>query len=227
MERAKNHSAGLPAGQAGFTLVELIIVMAIMSFLLALSAPMVEAARSDISMNRTLRFVKTDLITGMGYALAGKSIGAFSANDLSDIHQIPETYALYFQKSSDSTDPKYYYVELVPVEGKSGEVSVNYQVEKEWPSSAVALTDIRLTDGGTDPGRSVEQALIFFTSPFGKINFIADPGQLFVPGGTMNLAEAFKNESDTKQIELDFQFQDNELSESTLTLNTDKTISIL
>jgi len=211
----------------GFTLVELIIVMAIMSFLLALSAPMVEAARSDISMNRTLRYVKTDLITGMGYALAGKSIGALSANDLKNPAQIPETYALYFQKSADDfAGPKYSYVELVP-DGDSGKVRVNYQVEKEWPSSAVALTAIRLTDGDTDPGRPVDQALIFFTSPFGKISFIADPGQLFVPGGTMNLAEAFKNESDTKQIELDFQFRDNELSKSTLTLNTDKTISIL
>ena len=86
---------------AGFTLVELIIVMAIMSFLLALSAPMVEAARSDIAMNRTLRFVKTDMITAMGYALAGKSVAAQVSGDLKDRSQIPKTYALYFQTSDD------------------------------------------------------------------------------------------------------------------------------
>lgn len=211
---------------AGFTLVELIIVLAIMSFLIALSAPMVEAARSDISMNRTLRYVKTDLITGMGYALAGKSIGALSSGDLTDTKQIPETYALYFQTSPDDfAGVEYEYWELVPV-GDKGEVKRNYWVSKEWPSSAVALRKIRLLNDDGSLAATPQEALIFFTSPFGRINIISDPGQLLSEGGTLDLDEAFNSESHVKKIELEFQFRDNEIGRSTLSLSTDKTINI-
>ena len=218
MERAKKN--------AGFTLVELIIVLAIMSFLLALSAPMVEAARSDISMNRTLRYVKTDMITGMGYALAGKSIAALTSDKLMDTKQIPESYALYFQTSPDDfAGPEYQYLELVP-DGDTGRVRLNYQINKEWPSPAVALRDIRLIGDAGGPGESVKQALIFFTSPFGRINIISDPGALLT-GGTLDLTEAFSAQSHIKKIELDFQFRDDEIGRSTLSLSTDKTINIL
>jgi prepilin-type N-terminal cleavage/methylation domain-containing protein len=212
---------------AGFTLVELIIVLAIMSFLIALSAPMVEAARSDISMNRTLRYVKTDLITGMGYALAGKSIGALSSGDLMDTKQIPESYALYFQTSPDDfAGPEYKYLELVPDGDDFGRVRVNYQIEKEWPSPAVALREIRLLNDDGSVAATPKESLIFFTSPFGRINIISNPGALLSDNGTLDLDEAFNAESHVKKIELEFQFRDNEIGRSTLSLSTDKTINI-
>lgn len=218
MKRAKKN--------AGFTLVELIIVLAIMSFLIALSAPMVEAARSDISMNRTLRYVKTDLITGMGYALAGKSIAALSSGNLMDTKQIPESYALYFTTSPDDfAGPEYQYLELVP-DGDTGHVRLNYQVNKEWPSPAVALRAIRLLNEDGSTAETPKEALIFFTSPFGRINIISDPGQLLSEGGTLDLTEAFSAQSHIKKIELEFQFRDNEIGRSTLSLSTDKTINI-
>jgi len=189
---------------------------------------MVEAARSDISMNRTLRYVKTDLITGMGYALAGKSIGALSSGNLRDRSQIPESYALYFQTSSDDfAGEDYEYLELVPLalDDDSGVVSVNYSVKKEWPSPAVALREIRLLNDDGSVAATPKEALIFFTSPFGRINIISDPGAL-LDNGTLNLAEAFNAESHVKKIELEFQFRDNEIGRSTLSLSTDKTINI-
>lgn len=206
-------------------MVELIIVLAIMSFLIALSAPMVEAARSDISMNRTLRYVKTDMVTALGYALAGKSIAALSSDKLLDTSQIPESYVLYFQASPDQfAGANYQYLELVP-DGETGDVRVNYSLEKEWPSAAVALRDIRLiSDDGSS--QSVSQALIFFTSPFGRINIVSDPGVLLT-GGTMNLEQAFKAENQYKKIDLDFKFKDNDMNESILELGTDKIINVL
>ena len=39
---------------------------------------------AELAMQRTLRQVRTDLVTGLSYAMAGKSIAALSQNDLTN-----------------------------------------------------------------------------------------------------------------------------------------------
>ncbi|MFH0837975.1 MAG: type II secretion system protein [Patescibacteria group bacterium] len=210
---------------AGFTLVELIIVMAIMGLLLAMSAPFVSATRSDISMSRTIRVIKTDLMTNLGYALAGKSIGALSADALLDPEQIPSHYALYFQKMDDyGGGVPYSYLEFHPLEdGKN--VKVSYMIEKEWPSSDVYLKEIRLSKDDGSAGKTVDSGLIFFTAPFGKINFVSGIKSL-AEGDMLNLKEAFLSEADYKEIELVLQYKNEELSETTLSFSVDKYINV-
>ena len=202
----------------GFTIIELLIVMTIMSVLLALSAPFVTSTRSDIAMNRTVRQVKTDLVTNMGYSLAGKSIAALSHGNLMDASQIPSHYALYFATDSDwGGGIPYQYLEFTP-EGED-DISINYQFEKEWPSSTVYLKEIRLD------GSAISSAYIFFTSPFGKINFLTGHDSL-LSGGSLDIDETIKNESDYEEIEFDFIYKDEELTLTTLSFNVDKTINI-
>jgi prepilin-type N-terminal cleavage/methylation domain-containing protein len=214
----------LPLDSKGFTMIELLIVLAIMSFLLALSAPFITSTRADIAMNRTLRQVKTDLITNMGYALAGKSIGALSKGDITDASQIPSHYGLYFQAGEFGNQEPYRYLEMT-TDGLSEDVKLNYDFVKEWPASAVALKDIRLISDSGASERSVSNLLIVFSAPFGKVNFMTGHDEL-LSGNSISVRDAMEENKDIKQIKLDFQYKNNEISTTTLSFNTDKTINI-
>jgi len=210
---------------AGFTIIELIIVMAIMSLLLAMSAPFVSAARSDIAMNRMVRVLRTDIVTNLGYSLAGKSIAALSSDALLDVEQIPSHYGLYFRREDDyGGGVPYSYLEFRPQEDK-GKLRVNYQIDKEWPSSEVYLKEIRLKKGDGSEGKQVHSALILFAAPFGKITLASGMDPL-ADGDTFNLSEALVNESDYKKVEFVFQYKDDELSDIVLSFGTDKFINI-
>lgn len=213
----------------GFTFVELILVSALMMLLLGLSVPFVTSLRSELAMKETLRQVKTDVITGMGYALAGKSIAALSSGDLTNSNLIPSHYALFFEKDNTYGDPApYYYVELSTelVNRNQYNTKTIYSIAKEMPSEVVFLKDIRLKKTETDIGVSVTSSTIFFSAPFANVNFIAgQPAIVENPGYTFNSLDVFSND-DYRFIDLVFQFKDESETQTTLTFGVDKVINI-
>jgi len=212
-------------------MIEILVVAGIMMFLMVMAAPFTTSIRSDISMRRTLHQIKTDLITNMGYALAGKSIAALSAGDLTNPDLIPSHYALYFKTNTDFGDPEpYYYMEMTTeiISSDTQDTKSLYQIEKEMPSPVVYLKDIRLKTNESDPGISINSAFMFFTPPFGKITFVSGYDSLVVDENySFNSIDAFEDDYDNQIIELDFQFKDDETSVTTLSFGTDKVINIL
>ncbi|MBU1682788.1 hypothetical protein KJ742_02485 [Patescibacteria group bacterium] len=212
-------------------MIELLIVAGLMMFLMVMAAPFTTSIRSDISMRRTLHQIKTDLVTNMGYALAGKSIAALSAGDLMNPDFIPSHYALHFKTDSDFGDPEpYYYMEMTTevIDSDTQDAKTLYQTEKEMPSPVVYLKDIRLKTDESDPGTSVNSAFMFFTPPFGKITFVSGYDSLLTDENySFNPIDAFEDAYEDQIIELDFQFKDDETSVTTLSFGTDKVINIL
>ena len=213
----------------GFTFVELIIVCAIGMVLLGLSAPFITALRSDLSMKESLSQVKTDIVTTMGYALAGKSVGALASGDLEDVSLIPSHYAIYFQTDGDYGDiSPYYYTEFSTdiINKDEYNTKLTYSIPKDMPSETVYLKDIRLKKEVSDAGQSVASAFIFFSAPFAKVHLLSAQKNLGLnPGYSFNSVEEFKN-SDFKYIDLVFQFKDDEKSQTILTFGVDKVINI-
>jgi prepilin-type N-terminal cleavage/methylation domain-containing protein len=211
----------------GFTFVELLIVMAIMAGLLALSAPMVTALRSQVVLNQTIRHAKTDLITTLGYSLAGKSIAALSTpGQAENPDLIPSLYALAFQTDPEAGDPTpYRYLEYTTSMDSSNTQSSKtiYEIDKDLPSTNVFLKTIRLKKNAEDDGHTVSSLHVFFIPPFGKIAFAGDLVETtsFDPVATLAAGQA-----DTV-AELTFQYKDDPDQSITLSLGTDKTIQIL
>ncbi|MBN1259017.1 type II secretion system protein [Candidatus Peregrinibacteria bacterium] len=205
-------SQGAPRG---FTLVELLVVMALMMFLLGMAAPFAASIRSDIAIQKTVRQVKTDLITGNGYALAGKSIAALSEGDLANKENIPAYYALRFTASADYEESQlnnhYNYQEW------GADRQMIYNLEKEWPSAAVYLKEMVLKTDPADAGTPVQEASIIFMPPFGRVYL----------GGTFNSEADFIENLKYHFIELHLQYKDNEDLETFMSFGSDKTINLL
>ncbi len=211
-------------------MIELLVVMTLMAFVLAMAVPFVESIRSDIAMRKTIRQVKTDLVTNIGYSLAGKSIAALVQGDLMNPSLIPSHYALYLKKDDESGNPTpYRYVELrSEIEsGGSQRIKVLYQIEKEMPSPAVYISDIRLRKSQSDSGSSVDSAYMFFTPPFGKISFVSGYDSLIENNtASFDPIVVLGGARDIQKIEIDFKYKDDEDSITTLSFGADKIINI-
>jgi prepilin-type N-terminal cleavage/methylation domain-containing protein len=213
----------------GFTLIEMIVVIAIMGILLGLAAPFTTSIRSDISMRKTVRQIKSDIVGNLGYSLAGKSINALVKDDLLNPEQIPSHYALYFQTDNDYGDIiPYQYAEFsTDIQGGTSQSSkVIYKIEKEMPNSTVYIKDIRLKRQDGDSGVSVNSAYVFFTPPFGKVSFLNNNNQLISGPGMSGSLDNLINSGDFEAIEFDFQYKDEEQNIMTLSFSNDKVINI-
>lgn len=215
----------------GFTFAELMIVSVIMMVLLGLSAPFVSSLRSEVALTSAIRQVKTDVITTMGYSMAGKSIAALSAGRLNDPTLIPGYYGLHFTSSSDygSSEP-YIYLELsTQLNSQNILVAKNiYQIEKEITSPVVYLKDIRIKKNASEAGQSVGSVLILFSPPFGKVVFLLGQDTVVErPGATISNLSEFTSNNDNRYIELEFQYKEDPINSTVLTFGTDKVINIL
>ena len=209
----------------GFTMVELLIVAVLAMVLLALSAPFVSALSAELAMLRTLRQVRTDLVTGLSYAMAGKSIAALSQNDLTNPELIPGYYGLHFQRDEDYGDPHpYSYVEFSAQvqEQNSQEAKPLYALAKDLPSTAVFLQEIRLRQDAEDEGKALEQILVLFAPPFGKVAFSPS----VTPESAFDPMEVFRQSGEGQVLELIFQHKDDEISRTTLRFGADKILQI-
>lgn len=217
--------------QPGFTFVELLIVAAIMMVLMGLSTPFIVSLHADIALRRTVRQVKTDLLTNMTYAMSGKSIAGLSARMPNNVNLIPGYYVLHFRRAGDyGTDNPYYYLELSSTIGSSGnEVATPiYQLAKEMPSPAVYLKEIRLKTNGADSGASLDSASIFFTSPLGKVSLVTGAnGMIDNAAYALDPIAAFRLGNATKTIELVFQYKNEPDRTVTLSFGTEKIINVL
>jgi len=213
----------------GFTFVELILVSALMMLLLGLSVPFVTSLRSEVAMQGTLKQIKTDIVSAMGYSLAGKSIAALSSGDISNPNLIPSHYAIYFHKDDDYGAPTpYNYTECSTdiISNDTYLTKTIYSIKKDMPSESIFLKDIRLRVSEVDSGNSVDSAYIFFSAPLAKVNIISGYNALVSNlSYSFNSLDAFTN-SDFKYIDLIFQFKDEENSITTLTFGIDKIINI-
>jgi|GEM_PF-2666580 len=207
---------------SGFTFIELIVVMTITAGLLALSAPMLNTLRSQVAMEQTVRQAKTEMLSGIRSALAGKSVAALSADKLDDPTLIPSHYGLALVAGiGDQGDSTYKYIEFAAPDG--GMPKEIYSIEKEWPSPSAYLKEIRLKKNSSDSGRAVDQLLVLFTSPFAKMLFsesLTNPFSID-PTTLSDAANAFPF------AELTFGNKDNDTLLSTLLIGTDKTLTIL
>jgi len=209
----------------GFTFIELIVVMALMAILIALSAPFVASLQSDIAMQRNLRQVKVDLVSIISYSLAGKSFAALSADDLMDPKNIPAAYALYFETDTDYGDQtSYRYMEFTAEEdGLNQAMELSYDIPHEYVSPAVYLKELNLINSITGTSQSVNSAYIVVVPPFGKILFV-NKGENFITG--LSADGFYQDQKNFDEIELHFQYKDDELSETVISLNQSKIINI-
>lgn len=212
-------------------MVELLVVMTLMAFVLGMAAPFATSIRSDIAMRKTIRQVKTDLLTNIGYSLAGKSITALTAGDLMNPDLIPSHYALYFKADDDFGDPApYKYVEMrSEIESSTVQkAKVIYQIDKEMPSPTIYISDIRLKTSESESGSSVDSAYIFFIPPFGKVVFINGNHDSLVENSSSSFdpLSSFQEYADIKGIELDFKYKDDDDSVMTLCFGSDKIINV-
>lgn len=214
------------SSKKAFTFVELLIVSIIAMFLLALSVPMISSLRSTIEIKKTIVQVKTDLLMGMAYSLAGKSMAALSKDNLKDTSLIPSFYALYFIKADDyGEENPYYYKELgTKVSGNIIVTKDLYSIKKELPSPVVYLSSIKIKKDIKDEGREVNDVLIMFSPPLGKIIFLANSSGLVQ--NTDYLA-AFASSKDNRILELSFKYKDEDLNTETISISTSKVIEIL
>lgn len=211
-------------------MIEILVVMAIMFILLALSSPFVTSLQSDIAIRKTVRQVKTDLVTNIGYSLAGKSITALYEDDLTNPELMPSHYALYFKSYDEHGDySPYSYIEMRADASYGADQIARklYQVEKEIPTSVVYLKEIRINNNTSSA--EVDSAYIIFTPPFGKVYLVSGSTyKSFAEGDAdFNLTDALEESGGNTKIEFDFQYKDDEHTLTTLTFSTDKIINIL
>lgn len=217
---------GLSSAKAGFTLIEMLIVLALMAMLIVLSAPFVTSLRSDISMQRTLKQVKTDMVSALSYALAGKSFASLSADELINPDLIPAAYALYFETDTDYGDQTpYRYLELTAVdEGLNSTMELSYDYANEYESPAVYLKGITLTNSETGASKATDSAYIIVIPPFGRLLFVDDDESYLQH---VSETDFYQNQQDFDGIQLHLQYKDDEDSLTALTLNKAKVINIL
>jgi len=198
--------------------------MALMAMLIVMSAPFVTSLRSDTAMQSTLRQVKVDLVSTMSYSLAGKSFAAISADDLMNPELIPAAYSLYLKTDTDYGDQTpYKYLELsAESEGLDKPYKLSYEHEKEYDNPSVYLKEINLKNSESGNSVAVDSAYIVIMPPFGKILFV-DEDDNFLNHMTEN--DLFQNQHDFDEIQLHFQYKDDELSEVVMSLNQNKVIN--
>ncbi len=214
----------------GFTFVELIIVVALALFLLGLSVPFVTALRSDIAMLRSLKQVKTDLLSTAAYALSGKSFAALAADDLLNPELIPSHYGLLLKaEEGEGAGQSYRYFEWRsrPLHEDPPTAKTLYWIEKELPSPGVSLRSIRLKQSLEDPGTPADSLLLVSVPPFGRLHVAPGQGQLESDSpGDLDLPQALEDSLSIAYAELDFSYDDEPLSLRTLRLGADKTLII-
>jgi len=202
----------------GFTFVELLIVATIALFLLTLSVPFVTSVRADVSLARTTKQIKTDLLATLAYGASGKSFAALSENDLLNPGFIPSHYAMQFTVAPSSLEPtSYYYMEL-RTDSNLSESKQLYKVEKELDVPGTFLKSIRLKATPEEEGKFIESVWVVFVPPFGKV--------LFAPGETLEDLESIEQESIYSQMELVFGYKDRP-QETVLRFDTSKTLSVI
>lgn len=204
----------------------MLVVMALMAMLIVMSAPFVASLRSDISMQSTLRQIKVDLVSTISYSLAGKSFAALSADDLMNPKLIPAAYSLYFATDTDYGDQTpYKYLELTAdEEGLEKSMSLSYEYDHEYRSPSVFLKGISLKNSETGSITTTDSAYIIILPPFGKLLFVNDDENLLLH---LNEKDLYQNQRDFDEIELHFQYKDDESSETIMTLNKSKVINII
>ncbi len=205
----------------GFTIIELLIVMGLAALMLSLSAPLVNSLEPEIKMEATIKQIKQDLISTLHYAMAGKSFGAIKGQNIENPSQLPFAYLLHFQSNNDFGDPiPYRYLELT--QNENGSMEWIYQKEHPYPNTHVFLKEIRLTQNESEKSETVSSAYIGFIPPFAKVFFI-DAGPEFTPANT---DELFKDQEKFDQIELIFQYKENEGGQVSLNFDVSKTLLI-
>ena len=209
----------------GFTLIEMLIVLALMAMLLTLSAPFVTSLRSDIAMKRVLRSVKLDMVSTISYSLAGKSFSALDADDLTDPALIPSAYALYFEKDFDYGDTNFYeYLEFVSEEdGTNKPMTVSYKNPHEYPAPSVYLHSIVFRESVTGNEVDADAGYIIVLPPFGKLLFVRDD-ESFLKSLTED--DLYINQHDFDEIILGFQYKDKPQTKVSLSLNRNKVINV-
>lgn len=210
--------------KAGFTLVEMLIVLALMAMLIVLAAPFVTSLRSDIAMQRTLKQVKTDMVSALSYALAGKSFASLSADELMNPDLIPAAYSLYFETDTDYGDQTpYRYLELTADrDGLNSTMALSYDQPNEYESPSVYLKEISLKKLGTTV-TTTDSAHVIVLPPFGRLLFVNDDEGLLL---NIQEEDLYQNQHDFDEIELQFQYKDDEASLTTLSLDSGKVINI-
>jgi len=209
----------------GFTFIELLIVMGIMAMLIVLSAPFVSSLSSDIDIQRSIRQVKVDLVSVISYSLAGKSFAALSADDQMNPDLIPAAYSLYFEVDNYGDQKPYKYLELTAEEeGLSKAMKLSYEMDHDYESSTVYLKEITLKNSNTGTSKSVNSAYIMVLPPFGKLLFV-DENKNFL--SHLNEDDFYQNQREFDEINLLFQYKDDEITETILSLNSSKIINIL
>lgn len=202
--------------RAGFTLVELLIVMALIAFLLALSVPFVQSLRPEIALQNTLREVKSEVVSTLTYALAGKSFATVTGEDTLD-PALPAAYGLHF-----SMDPEVDYFEYLEFSSddyaSEKPMDVIFQHAIEYPSSAVSLEGITLVDekNQTTP---LQEVYLMVAPPFGKVLFLDQEGLL-----VSNVFEV--TDSQKQDLQLTFRYKDYDQDLRTFSVTTDKRINI-
>lgn len=206
---------------AGFTLTELLIVMTLMAFLLAFSAPWVTSVRSEIAMQKTIRQIKSDFISTLTYALAGKSFGlSLNHQGFQNQKLPPSAYLLSFSLHEDNSS--YSYLELSSLEDINESLSPIFKIDHLYPTSEVFLKEISLFDAKKQTEIPVNSAYIFVLPPFGKVFLINGDDDL----NQLQWDEISEKKSDYERITLTFQYKDKALDSQSISLTTNKLIDI-
>lgn len=198
----------------GFTLVELLVTLAIAALLISLSVPFVVSLQRDVALQKTLKQTKFEMISTLNYALAGKSFSSLAAENST----IPAAYGLYFQKGEYGFQPDLLYLEL---EKEKGEYSILYQHSKPLPSPSVTINQIQLKKSDKASEKTVEGVLILIHPPLGTIQFLEMSSLSSKPFPTPPL-------SSEKEAQVTFSFSyKHDLDHQNLTFNSQKQFSHL
>lgn len=211
----------LKSKNSGFTLIELLLVMTLMAVLVGFSVPFVTSVQADAAMNRSLKQVGLDLSSALNNALAGKSFGSLSTNDLLNPSFIPEVYAITFEKDETFGDPKpYHYFELAGED--MNHLKISYQKENTLSNASVYLKSISLLNSENQKMKEVDHASVFIQPPFGEV-FFGD--QILDENSIVD----FKKTSDSSfydQIQLTFQYKDDGKNIRSIVFDRNKILNI-
>lgn len=209
-------------------MVELLIVAAIMSILIAMAVPFTTSLRAELGIKKSMKQIKVDLTTNLGYAMSGKSISALSSGQVNELSKLPSHYALQLKSIDTYGDYNpYIYTEYNTQPGYAGNLSseVIYALEKEIPSPVVYIKAIRLKNasGGTVSTSGVQ---VITMPPLGQVAFV--PSSTWLTEGTsLNLEQLIYNNRQYEAVEIDLQYKDEAHTLTTLVFTKNKVINIL
>lgn len=167
---------------------------------------------------RTVKQVKTDLLSALAYGASGKSFAALAADDLLNPELIPSHYGLQFTVAEDPLGPpSYRYVEFRN-DPQQNQSKTLYEAEKEWSVPGTFLKSIVLRSGSDDEEKEVLSAWVVFVPPFGKV--------LFASADDVGDLEEISSQSYARQIGLEFGYKDRPQT-SWIWFDVGKTLSII